>query len=51
MCVNLLKQNSRDVEALKRIVNVKMKKGKTKEAVEYVEKLIQIQPIRPCSDN
>lgn len=44
MCVNLLKQNPRDVEALKMIVNLKMKKGKTEEAVGYVEKLIEIQP-------
>lgn len=44
MCVNLLKQNPRDVGILKMVVNVKMKNGKTKEAVEYVEKLIEIQP-------
>lgn len=44
MCSNLLEQNPRDVENLKRIVHLKMKNGKTKEAVEYVEKLIEIQP-------
>lgn len=44
MCLNLLKQNPKDVENLKRIVNVKMTNGKTKEAVVYVEKLIEIQP-------
>lgn len=44
MYVKLLEQNPRNVEALKMVVNVKMKKGKTKEAVEYVERLIKIQP-------
>lgn len=44
MYVKLLEQNPRDVEALKMVVNVKMKKGRTKEAVEYVERLIKVQP-------
>lgn len=44
MCVKLLEKNSRDVDALKTIVNAKMRKGKTKEALKYVEKLIEVQP-------
>ncbi|KAK4394120.1 hypothetical protein Sango_1882800 [Sesamum angolense] len=44
MCVKLLQENPRDVEALKMVVNVKMKRGKTREAVEYVERLIELQP-------
>ncbi|XP_016481048.1 protein SLOW GREEN 1, chloroplastic [Nicotiana tabacum] len=44
MYVKLLEKNERDVEALKTIVNVKMRKGKTKEALKYVEKLIEVQP-------
>nr|GMC93184.1 protein SLOW GREEN 1, chloroplastic [Ipomoea batatas] len=42
--VKLLEKDPRDVEALKIIVNVMMKKGKTKEAVKYVERLIEVQP-------
>lgn len=42
--VKLLEKDPRDVEALKMIVNVMMKKGKTKEAVKYVERLIEVQP-------
>ncbi|CAN4106438.1 unnamed protein product [Withania somnifera] len=44
MYVKLLEMNPRDVNALKTIVNVKMRKGKTKEALKYVEKLIEVQP-------
>lgn len=44
MYVKLLEKNPRDVDALKTIVNVKMRKGKTKEALKYVEKLIEVQP-------
>lgn len=44
MYVKFLEKNERDVEALKTIVNVKMRKGKTKEALKYVEKLIEVQP-------
>ncbi|KAL3818838.1 hypothetical protein ACJIZ3_004743 [Penstemon smallii] len=44
MYMKLLQENPKDIEALKMIVNVKMKKGKTVEAVEYVEKLIELQP-------
>lgn len=40
----LLEQEPRNLEALKVLVNGKMKKGKTKEAVKYVEKLIDIEP-------
>ncbi|KAL6518515.1 hypothetical protein OROGR_019017 [Orobanche gracilis] len=43
MCVKLLQENPRNIDALKMAVNVKMKKGKTGEAVEYVEKLIELQ--------
>ncbi|XP_074264280.1 protein SLOW GREEN 1, chloroplastic-like [Silene latifolia] len=44
MYVKLLEQQPRNVEALKMVVNVKMRKGKTKEAVKYVEMLIDIEP-------
>ncbi|CAN4115212.1 unnamed protein product [Withania somnifera] len=44
MYVKLFEKNPRDVDALKSIVNVKMRKGKTKEALKYVEKLIEVQP-------
>ncbi|KAK4356145.1 hypothetical protein RND71_025116 [Anisodus tanguticus] len=44
MYVKLLEKNPRDVEALKTIVNVKMRKGKIKEGLKYVEKLIEVQP-------
>ncbi|MCD7447734.1 hypothetical protein HAX54_033524 [Datura stramonium] len=44
MYVKLLERNPRDVDALKTIVTVKMRKGKTKEALKYVEKLIEVQP-------
>ncbi|KAL6583182.1 hypothetical protein OROMI_005260 [Orobanche minor] len=43
MCVKLLQENPKNIDALKMAVNVKMKKGKTGEAVEYVEKLIELQ--------
>ncbi|GFP97340.1 protein slow green 1 chloroplastic [Phtheirospermum japonicum] len=43
MCVKLLQQNPKNIDALKMVVNMKMKKGKTSEAVEYVEKLIELQ--------
>ncbi|CAK9172663.1 unnamed protein product [Ilex paraguariensis] len=42
--VNLLEENPRNVEALKVVVNEKMRRGKTKEAVEYVERLIDVEP-------
>ncbi|GER35128.1 tetratricopeptide repeat protein [Striga asiatica] len=44
MCVKLLQQNPESIEALKMVVNVKMKKGKPGESMEYVEKLIDLQP-------
>lgn len=44
MYVKLVTQNPGDVEALKMVVNLKMKRGKPKEAVSYVEKLIEVQP-------
>ncbi|KAL2907279.1 protein SLOW GREEN 1 chloroplastic [Bienertia sinuspersici] len=44
MYMKLLEQEPRNVEALKGAVNVKMKKGNTKEAVKFVESLIKIEP-------
>lgn len=44
MCVKLVEENPRNVDALKMVVNVKMKSGKSDEAVEYVEKLIKLEP-------
>lgn len=44
MCEKLLQANPKDIEALKMVVNVKMRRGKTGEAVEYVERLIELQP-------
>ncbi|XP_076887158.1 protein SLOW GREEN 1, chloroplastic-like [Bidens hawaiensis] len=44
MSLKLLEANPKDVAALKSVINAKMKRAKTKEAVEYVEKLITIQP-------
>ncbi|KAL2498702.1 Tetratricopeptide repeat (TPR)-like superfamily protein [Abeliophyllum distichum] len=44
MYVKLVQENPKDVVALKMVVNVKMRTGKTKEALEYVERLIEIQP-------
>ncbi|XP_021758978.1 protein SLOW GREEN 1, chloroplastic-like [Chenopodium quinoa] len=40
----LLEQEPRNVEVLKVVVNLKMRKGKTKKAVKYVERLIDIEP-------
>ncbi|KAL6952991.1 hypothetical protein U1Q18_040904 [Sarracenia purpurea var. burkii] len=40
----LLKENPRNVEALKVVFHEKMRKGKTKEAVRYVERLIDVEP-------
>ncbi|KAK1432385.1 hypothetical protein QVD17_09281 [Tagetes erecta] len=42
--VKLLETNPRNVEALKSVFHAKMKRGKTKEAIEYVERLIVIEP-------
>lgn len=44
MYAKLLEGNPRNVEALKVVLNEKMRKGKTKEAVQYVERLIDVQP-------
>lgn len=44
MFVKLLEREPRNVEALKVVVNGKMRRGKTKEAVKYVERLIDIEP-------
>ncbi|KAH6810366.1 hypothetical protein C2S51_024128 [Perilla frutescens var. frutescens] len=44
MCMKLLQENPKDVDVLKMVVNVKMRRGKTGEAVENVEKLIELQP-------
>lgn len=40
----ILEKDPRNVEALKVVLYGKMRRGKTKEAVEYVERLINIQP-------
>lgn len=40
----VLERNPRDVEALKMVLYGKMRAGRTKEAVEYVEKLIEVEP-------
>lgn len=44
MSTKLLEQNPRDLEALKMALYAKMKKGKTAEAVGYVERLIELEP-------
>ncbi|XP_020097331.1 protein SLOW GREEN 1, chloroplastic isoform X1 [Ananas comosus] len=44
MYERMLESNPRDVEALKIVLYGKMKKGKTKEAVKYVERLIELEP-------
>ncbi|XP_010925351.1 protein SLOW GREEN 1, chloroplastic [Elaeis guineensis] len=42
--VKILERDPTDVEALKVVLYGKMRKGKTKEAVEYVERLIALEP-------
>lgn len=42
--LKVLEEDPRNVEALKVVLYGKMKKGAMKEAVEYVERLIEIQP-------
>ncbi|GMH06654.1 hypothetical protein Nepgr_008494 [Nepenthes gracilis] len=44
MYMKLLEQDPRNVEALKVLINGKMRKGKIKEAVKDVERLIDIEP-------
>ncbi|KAL9245694.1 hypothetical protein vseg_019316 [Gypsophila vaccaria] len=43
MQVKMLETDPRNAEYLKRVVDVKMRRGKTKEAVKYVEKLVEIE--------
>lgn len=42
--MKLLEREPRNVDALKVVVNGLMRKGRTKEAVKYVERLIDIEP-------
>lgn len=42
--MKMLEKNPRDVQALKVVLSKKMMKGKTKEALVYVEKLIEVEP-------
>ncbi|XP_077243173.1 tetratricopeptide repeat (TPR)-like superfamily protein isoform X2 [Tasmannia lanceolata] len=42
--LKILEKNPRDVEALKVVLYGKMRKGKTKEAIKYVERLIDVEP-------
>ncbi|GJT41812.1 protein slow green 1, chloroplastic [Tanacetum coccineum] len=44
MYTKLLEGDSKNVEALKAIFHGKMKRGKTKEAIEYIHRLIAIEP-------
>ncbi|XP_074558333.1 protein SLOW GREEN 1, chloroplastic [Curcuma longa] len=44
MNAKLLEKNPEDVEALKVVLYGKLKKGKTKEAVRFVERLIDLEP-------
>lgn len=44
MYEKLLEENPRDIEALKMIFHEKMGNGRTKEAVSYVERLIDVEP-------
>ncbi|MQL74039.1 hypothetical protein Taro_006394 [Colocasia esculenta] len=44
LAAGMLETNPRDVEALKMALYAKMKKGKTREAVDYVERLIDVEP-------
>ncbi|KAF6171001.1 hypothetical protein GIB67_028562 [Kingdonia uniflora] len=44
MWLKLLEKNPSDVEALKVVLYGKMRRGKTKESIEYVERLIDIEP-------
>lgn len=44
MSVRLLEQDGKDPEALKMALYAKMRKGKTAEAVGYVERLIELEP-------
>ncbi|XP_050373678.1 protein SLOW GREEN 1, chloroplastic [Argentina anserina] len=44
MYERILEEDPRNVEALKVVVYGKMRRGETKEAVKYVEKLISVEP-------
>lgn len=44
MYAKLLESDSKNVEGLKAMFHGKMKRGKTKEAIEYIDKLIAIEP-------
>ncbi|KAJ9561677.1 hypothetical protein OSB04_006837 [Centaurea solstitialis] len=44
MYIKLLEGNPKSIEALKSVFHLKMKRGKTKEAIEYVERLIDVEP-------
>ncbi|WOK97024.1 hypothetical protein Cni_G05732 [Canna indica] len=44
MYAKVLQKNPKDVEALKVVLYGKLKKGKTKEAVNFVERLIEVEP-------
>lgn len=44
LCLKILEKNPRDVEALKVVLYGKMRRGKTKEAIKYVERLIDVEP-------
>lgn len=44
MFEKILEKEPRNVEALKVVLHEKMRRGKTKEAVNYVERLIEIEP-------
>ncbi|KAI3669331.1 hypothetical protein L6452_40563 [Arctium lappa] len=44
MYMKLLEENPKSIEALKSVFHLKMKRGKTKEAIDYVERLICVEP-------
>lgn len=44
MCERVLEKEPRNGEALKVVVYGKMRRGRTEEAVKYVERLIEIEP-------
>lgn len=44
MYMKLLEDNPKSIEALKSVFHLKMKRGKTKEAIDYVERLISVEP-------
>ncbi|XP_024978590.1 protein SLOW GREEN 1, chloroplastic [Cynara cardunculus var. scolymus] len=44
MYMRLVEDNPKSIEALKSVFHLKMKRGKTKEAIGYVERLIDVEP-------